>query len=61
MPTSLICIGGVRTFLQAKVQVRVAGTRTDVGGRLSTEAAAVVVVCQQVGVIERTTDRLAGH
>jgi len=55
-------VGGVGAVLEAEVQVRATGARTDVGRRASAEAAAVVVVRQQVGgVAERTAHRLAPH
>ena len=60
--TSSVRVGGVGAVLEAEVQVRATGARTDVGRRASAEAAAVVVVRQQVGgVAERTAHRLAPH
>jgi len=59
--TSPIGVCGVGAVLQSEVQVRGTGTRTDVGRRPSTEAAAVVVVGQQVGVTQRAPDRLTAH
>ena len=41
--------------------MRVAGTRTDVGRRLRTEASTVVIVCQPVGVTQWTTHRPTWH
>ena len=41
-----------------EAKVRVAGTRTEVGGRMRTEATAVVAVAELIGIRERTGHRL---